>query len=151
MQSTVTLELYEYNELYSKALYHENLEIENKQLKEELAIAHKQLEELQQPKEDTPTCEVGMGNPKIAGSTEESKEKFRAKYLDLNCKNSPYIAVINGEKLRGTIISDLDDNKEKQDTENYKTPDELLIELIQKQGLYVTYLQIKELINRQPK
>lgn len=65
MQSTVTLELYEYNELYLKALCHGNLEIENKQLKEELAIAHKQLEELQQPKDDTPTCEVGMGNMKL--------------------------------------------------------------------------------------
>ncbi|PKE65664.1 hypothetical protein CW674_05915 [Macrococcoides caseolyticum] len=70
---------------------------------------------------------------------------------DLGFKHSLRIVGIDGEKLRGTIISDLDDNKEKQDTENYKTPDELLIELIQKQGLHVTYLQIKELINRQPK
>lgn len=80
MQSTVTLELYEYNELYSKALYHENLEIENKQLKEELVIAHKQLEELQQPKDDTPVREVGMGNMKIAESMEEFKKKLRAEY-----------------------------------------------------------------------
>lgn len=113
MQNTVTLELYEYNDLYSKALYHENLEIENKQLKEELAIAHKQLEELQQPKTDTPTCEVGMGNVKIVGSSEDFKNKLIVEYPDsimLCDKDNPEKKVVINSKgihlYRGdTLIS----------------------------------------------
>ncbi len=77
MQSTVTLELYEYNELYSKALYHENLEIENKQLKEELAIAHKQLEELQQPKDDTPTYTVKLDGSKVYEAVKKAADEFK--------------------------------------------------------------------------
>lgn len=76
MQSTVTLELYEYNDLYLKALYHENLEIENKQLKEELAIAHKQLEELQQPKDDTPTYTVKLDGSKVYKAVKKAADEF---------------------------------------------------------------------------
>ncbi|PKF28968.1 hypothetical protein CW697_10515 [Macrococcoides caseolyticum] len=103
MQSTVTLELYEYNELYSKALYHENLEIKNKQLKEELAIAHKHLEEQR-------LREVGTGNMKIAESTEESEEKFRARYPE-------GVTVINMDDLKKSILlcnKDINSVKEKQ-------------------------------------
>ncbi|TDM23327.1 hypothetical protein ETI01_07950 [Macrococcoides caseolyticum] len=77
MQSTVTLELYEYNELYSKALYHENLKIENKQLKEELAIAHKQLEELQQPKDDTPTYTVKLDGSEVYEAVKKAADEFK--------------------------------------------------------------------------
>ncbi|BAH17631.1 hypothetical protein MCCL_0924 [Macrococcoides caseolyticum JCSC5402] len=111
IQSTVTLNISEYNQIYLKAIQHDDLKVGNEKLKEELALAHKQLEELQQPEEKAPTCEVGMGNMKIVGSSEEFKKKLRAKYLDLDCKNSPYIAIIDGEKLRGTIISNLEDSE----------------------------------------
>lgn len=77
MQSTVTLELYEYNDLYSKALYNENLEIENKQLKEELAIAHKQLEELQQPKDDTPTYTVKLDGSKVYEAVKKAADEVK--------------------------------------------------------------------------
>lgn len=65
MQSTVTLELYEYNDLYLKAIQHDDLKEENEKLKEELAIAHKQLEELQQPKEDTSTYTVKLDGSEV--------------------------------------------------------------------------------------
>lgn len=111
IQSTVTLNISEYNQIYLKAIQHDDLKVGNEKLKEELAIAHKQLEELQQPEEKAPTCEVGMGNMKIIKSSEEFEKKLRAKCLDLDCKNSPYIAIIDGEKLRGTIISNLEDSE----------------------------------------
>lgn len=76
MQSTVTLELYEYNELYSKYLYHDNLEIENKQLKEELAIARKQLEELQQPKMGNPTCTVKLDGSEVYEAVKKAADEF---------------------------------------------------------------------------
>lgn len=77
MQSTVTLELYEYNELYSKALYHDNLEIENKQLKEELAITRKQLEELQQPKEDAPTYTVKLDGSEVYEAVKKAADEVK--------------------------------------------------------------------------
>ena len=52
MEGTVKLEIQEYNELYTKAVQGQELEREYMQLKEELAIARKQLEELQQPDEN---------------------------------------------------------------------------------------------------
>lgn len=63
---------------------------------------------------------------------------------DLGFTHSLRIVGSDGKELRGTITNDLEENEE-----NYKTPDKLLIELIQKQGLHATYLQIEELLNRQ--
>lgn len=156
MEESVTLKLRRYEALLDEARRVDTLEKENEQLKEELAIAHKQLEELQQPKDDTPIREVGMGNPKIVESTEESKKKFRAKYPDgvtLINKDDPMKSI----RLCDKYVYSIKDNGvvrhvgtiEKQDSENYDTPDELLTKLIQKQGLHATYLQIEELLNRQ--
>lgn len=101
MQSTVTLELYEYNDLYLKAIQHDDLKEENEKLKEDLVIAHKQLEELQQPKDDAPVREVGMGNMKIAESMEEFKKKLRAEYpnsIMLCDKDNPEKKVVINNK-----------------------------------------------------
>lgn len=81
MQNTVTLELYEYNGLYLKALYHDNLEIENKKLKEELAITRKQLEELQQPKMGNPTCTVKLDGSEVYEAVKKAADEF-AKELE---------------------------------------------------------------------
>lgn len=80
MQSTVTLNISEYNEILINSTICQQYKEENSRLKEELAIAHKQLEELQQPKDDTPVREVGMGNVKIVGSSEDFKNKLVVEY-----------------------------------------------------------------------
>lgn len=115
MQSTVTLELYEYNELYSKALYHDNLEIENKQLKEELAIAHKQLEELQQPKDDTPTCTVKLDGSEVYEAVKKAADEVKR---DLEKKERKLIRKIQYDALekwlderRGIIAYDKNNPK----------------------------------------
>lgn len=113
MQSTVTLDLHEYNEIFMNSTLCEQYKQENKMLKEDLVIAHKQLEELQQPKDDTPIREVGMGNVKIVGSSEDFKNKLVVEYpssIMLCDKDNPEKkVVINSEGIhlyRGdTLIS----------------------------------------------
>lgn len=82
MQNTVTLNISEYNEIFINSTMCQQYKEENSRLKEELAVAHKQLEELQQPKDDTPTREVKMGNVKVVGSSEDFKNKLIAEYPD---------------------------------------------------------------------
>lgn len=109
----VTIDIREYNNIFKNTLEVIRLEVENEQLKEELAIAHKQLEELQQPKDDTPIREVGMGNVKIVGSSEDFKNKLVVEYpssIMLCDKDNPEKkVVINSEGIhlyRGdTLIS----------------------------------------------
>jgi len=127
-QGTVSLNISEYNDIYLKVIQHNDLKVENEQLKEDLAIARKQLEELQQPDENDSYV--------IAHDKDDPTKSIRL------CDKYIYSIKDDGNvKHVGTI--------EKQDTENYNTPDELLIKLIQKQGLYATQLQIEELLNRQ--
>ncbi|PKF21655.1 hypothetical protein CW684_04490 [Macrococcoides caseolyticum] len=76
MEITVTLNISEYNQIYLKAIQHDDLKVENKQLKEELAIAHKQLEELQQPKDDTPTCTVKLDGSEVYEAVKKVADEF---------------------------------------------------------------------------
>ena len=97
MEESVTLKLGRYEALRDKARRVDVVEKENGQLKEELTIVRKQLEELQQPVEEEPTCEEGIVNPKIAESSEDSKEKFRARYPD-------GVTVISVDDLKKSIL-----------------------------------------------
>lgn len=63
-------------------------------------------------------------------------------------KNPKRRVLINGSDI---CIDEGDGELKKMNRSegNYNTPDELVTKLIQKQGLHATYLQIKELLNRQ--
>lgn len=101
MEESVTLKLGRYEALRDKARRVDTLEKENEQLKEELAIAHKQLEELQQPKTGKPIREVGMGNVKIVGSSEDFKNKLVVEYpnsIMLCDKDNPEKKVVFNSK-----------------------------------------------------
>lgn len=65
MQSTVTLDLHEYNEIFMNSTLCEQYKQENKMLKEDLVIAHKHLEELQQPKTGKPTYTVKLDGSEV--------------------------------------------------------------------------------------
>lgn len=75
MQSTVTLELYEYNDLYLKAIQHDDLKEENEKLKEELTNTLKQLEVVKQPKDDTPTYTVKLDGSEVYEAVKEAADE----------------------------------------------------------------------------
>ncbi|PKE47242.1 hypothetical protein [Macrococcoides caseolyticum] len=77
MQSTVTLELYEYNDLYLKAIQHDDLKEENEKLKEELTNTLKQLEVVKQPKDDTPTYTVKLDGSKVYEAVKKAADEFK--------------------------------------------------------------------------
>lgn len=105
-------------------------------------IARKQLEELQQPGEKEPTCEERMGNPKIVESTEESKEKFRARYPD-------GVTVISVDDLKKSIllcdkgIYSVEEKEDEKDVVkiNGKSVKDLLAEneMLHKMGVFKHY------------
>lgn len=77
MQSTVTLDLHEYNEIFMNSTLCEQYKQENKMLKEDLVIAHKQLEELQQLKDDTPTYTVKLDGSKVYKAVKKAADEFK--------------------------------------------------------------------------
>ena len=95
MEESVTLKLGRYAALRDKAIRVDVVEKENRRLKKELAIAHKQLEELQQPVEEESTCEERIVNPKEP--SEDSKEKLRARYPE-------GVTVISVDDLKKSIL-----------------------------------------------
>ena len=97
MEESVTLKLGRYEALRDKARRVDALEKWNKMLKEDLEIAHKHLEKLRQPEEEEPTCEERIVNPKFAEPSEESKEKFRARYPE-------GVTVISVDDLKKSIL-----------------------------------------------
>jgi len=97
MEESVTLRLGRYEALRDKARRVDALEKWNEMLKEDLEIAHKHLEKLQQPEEEEPTCEERIVNPKFAEPSEESKEKLRARYPE-------GVTVISVDDLKKSIL-----------------------------------------------
>lgn len=115
MEITVTLNISEYNQIYLKAIQHDDLKVGNKQLKEELAIAHKQLEELQQPKDDTPTYTVKLDGSEVYEAVKKAADEFKR---DLEKKERKLIRKIQYDALekwlddrRGIIAYDKNNPK----------------------------------------
>lgn len=135
MEESVTLKLGRYEALRDKARRVDALEKENVELREKLNGTTDVIYEM------VDVIDFEMINKEI----EKLKEMNESLKMRLNDEKRLYEYKFKNEeeKHAGTI--------EKQDTENYDTPDELLTKLIQKQGLHATYLQIKELLNRQSK
>ncbi|PKE72980.1 hypothetical protein CW665_02480 [Macrococcoides caseolyticum] len=77
MEESVTLKLGRYEALRDKARRVDALEKENKMLKEDLAIVHKHLEELQQPKEDTSTYTVKLDGSEVYEAVKKVADEFK--------------------------------------------------------------------------
>lgn len=94
-----------------KVFIESNFELreENKKLKEELAIARKQLEELQQPKEDAPTYTVKLDGSEVYEAVKKAADEFKRELekeeqpndIILYDKNNPdKKVVINNKGIR---------------------------------------------------
>lgn len=76
MQNTVTLNISEYNEIFMNSTLCEQYKQENKMLKEDLVIAHKQLEELQQPKTGKPPYTVKLDGSEVYKAVKKATDEF---------------------------------------------------------------------------
>lgn len=102
MEETVTLKLGRYEALRDKARRVDALEKGNQMLKEDLAIAHKHLEGLQQPKKDTSTYTVKLDGSEVYEAvkkavdevTKELEEEESSNGIILYDKKNPYKKVV---------------------------------------------------------